>query len=108
MSEATLVFPFQLFDPHPALERGRKVVLIEDLDHIAVRIGRNDAARYRKRNNPYEGTCHSAAPSHVLPDAGAHMIPKIESVFSIRAILTVKSLDLFRNSLVPSKGSTNQ
>jgi len=30
MSEATLVFPFQLFDPHPALERGRKVVLIEE------------------------------------------------------------------------------
>ncbi len=30
MSEASLVFPFQLFDPHPAIERGRKVFLIED------------------------------------------------------------------------------
>ena len=30
MSEATLVFPFQLFDVHPAVERGRKVVLLEE------------------------------------------------------------------------------
>jgi len=30
MRAATLVFPFQLFDPHPAIERGRKVFLIEE------------------------------------------------------------------------------
>jgi deoxyribodipyrimidine photolyase-related protein len=30
MADCTLVFPFQLFDPHPALDRGRSVVLIED------------------------------------------------------------------------------
>ncbi len=30
MSECTLLFPFQLFDPHPALRRGRPVVFIEE------------------------------------------------------------------------------
>ncbi len=30
MSEATLIFPHQLFDPHPALGRGRAAVFIED------------------------------------------------------------------------------
>lgn len=30
MSECTLIFPHQLFDPHPAVAKGRAVVLIED------------------------------------------------------------------------------
>ncbi len=30
MSDATLVFPFQLFDGHPAVERGRKIFLVEE------------------------------------------------------------------------------
>ncbi len=30
MSACSILFPFQLFDPHPALQKGRPVVLIED------------------------------------------------------------------------------
>ncbi len=30
MADCTLVFPFQLFDPHPAIARGRTIVFIED------------------------------------------------------------------------------
>lgn len=30
MTHATLVLPFQLFDPHPAIRKGRTVILLED------------------------------------------------------------------------------
>ncbi len=30
MTECTLIFPHQLFDPHPAIAKGRPVVLVED------------------------------------------------------------------------------
>ena len=29
MADCTLIFPFQLFDPHPAVAKGRPLVLIE-------------------------------------------------------------------------------
>ena len=30
MADCTLIFPFQLFDPHPAVRRDRPIVFIEE------------------------------------------------------------------------------
>jgi deoxyribodipyrimidine photolyase-related protein len=58
MSACTLVFPFQLFDPHPAIRRERLVVLLEDSlifgdPHVSLRFHQQKMVLHRASMKEY-------------------------------------------------------
>ncbi|MEM7014231.1 MAG: cryptochrome/photolyase family protein, partial [Verrucomicrobiota bacterium] len=61
MSSATLIFPNQLFDPHPAIQRSRRVVMVEDGllfgdPHVGLRFHKQRIILLRAAMNRYAET----------------------------------------------------
>ncbi|MEZ5327681.1 MAG: cryptochrome/photolyase family protein [Verrucomicrobiales bacterium] len=61
MADCTIIFPFQLFDPHPALDRSRAVVFIEEGlifgdPHVGLKCHKQKLAMHRASMKTYAAT----------------------------------------------------